>query len=137
MGTGRNYLCRPHVHRSTTTIEVCYSLNTFIFAMDNLRLDLYTCVLAGPLTKVINQSIKTSKFPTKWKASKVCPVYKKGDIQALKNYRPVSLLSVPGMVCERVIAIQAEQHFEDNKILQEFQFGFRRFKSTISDADSL
>ena len=30
-----------HAHCSTTTIEVCYSLNTFIFAMDNLRLDLY------------------------------------------------------------------------------------------------
>ena len=43
------------------------------------------------------------------------------------------MLPVPGMVCERVIAIQAEQHFEDNKILQEFQFGFRRFKSTISE----
>ena len=41
MGTVRNYLCCPDVHRSTTTIEVCYSLNTFIFAMDNLRLDLY------------------------------------------------------------------------------------------------
>ena len=36
------------------------------------------------------------------------------------------------MACERVIAIQAEEHFEENKILQEFQFGFRKFKSTIS-----
>ena len=61
------------------------------------------------------------------------PIFKKGDRQALKNYRPVSLLSVPGMVCERVIAIQAEEHFENNKILQEFQFGFRKFKSTISE----
>ena len=37
------------------------------------------------------------------------------------------------MICERVIAIQAEKYFEENKILQEFQFGFRRFKSTISE----
>ena len=91
------------------------------------------CVQAGPLTKITNQSIKTSKFPTNWKASKVCPVYKKGDRQTVKNYRPVSLLPLPGMICERVIAIQAEEFFEENKILQEFQFGFRRFKSTISE----
>ena len=52
-------------------------------------------VLVKPLTKIINQSIRTSKFPTKWKDSKVCPVYKKGDRQTLKNYRPVSLLSQP------------------------------------------
>ena len=39
------------------------------------------CVIAGPLTKIINHSIKTSKFPSKWKESKVCPVYKKGDRQ--------------------------------------------------------
>ena len=42
------------------------------------------CVLAEPLTKIINQSIKTSKFPTRWKESKVCPVYKKGDRQTMK-----------------------------------------------------
>ena len=89
--------------------------------------------IAGPLTLIINTSIATSKFPSKWKESKVCPVYKKGDRQMLKNYRPVSLLSVPGMVCERVITIQAEMHFEDNRILQDFQFGFRKFKSTISE----
>ena len=91
------------------------------------------CVLAEPLTKIINQPISTSKFPTRWKDSKVCPVYKKGDGQTLKNYRPVSLLSQPGMICERVITIQAEKLFEENKILQEFQFGFRKFKSTISE----
>ena len=28
-------------YRSTTTIEVCYRPNTFIFAMENLWLDLY------------------------------------------------------------------------------------------------
>ena len=29
------------VHRSTTTIEVCYRQDSFIFAMENLWLDLY------------------------------------------------------------------------------------------------
>ena len=90
-------------------------------------------VLAEPLTQIINKSIETGKFPSKWKHSKVCPIYKKGDRKLLKNYRPVSLISVPGMVLERCIGIQMEDYFEENQVLQEFQFGFRRNKSCISE----
>ena len=48
----------------------------------------------------------------------MCPVYKKGDRKLLKNYRPVSLLSVPGMVLEKCIGIQMEAYLEENEILQ-------------------
>ena len=90
-------------------------------------------VLTEPLTHIINKSIQTGKFPTKWKHSKVCPIYKKGDRKLLKNYRPVSLISVRGMVLERCVGIQMEDHFEENQLLQDFQFGFRRNKSCISE----
>ena len=33
--------------------------------------------IAGPLTLIINTSITTGKFPTKWKHSKVMPIFKK------------------------------------------------------------
>ena len=42
-----------------------------------------------------------------------------------ENYRPVSLLSVSGMVLEKVVAIQVESYFETNGLLGTFQFGFR------------
>ena len=90
-------------------------------------------VVAGPLTCIINASILTGKFPTKMKEAKVCPLYKKGDRKKLKNYRPVALLSVPGMVLEKVMALQIEKYFEKNKFFQPFQFGFRKNKSTISE----
>ena len=90
-------------------------------------------VLAEPLTAIINQSILTGKFPTQWKASKVVPLFKKGDRWDLKNYRPVALLCVAGMVLEKVVFNQLEQYFEENNLFQEFQFGFRRQKSTISE----
>ena len=38
---GRGRIICVTLHRSTTTIDVCYRLNTFIFAMENLWLDLY------------------------------------------------------------------------------------------------
>ena len=69
-------------------------------------------ILVIPLTYIINSSILTGKYPTSWKISKTVPLFKKGDRKNLKNYRPVSLLSVAGMICERVIAIQIEKFFE-------------------------
>ena len=50
-----------------------------------------------------------------------------------ENYRPVSLLSVSGMVLEKVVAVQMESYFETNGLLGTFQFSFRSKKSTISE----
>ena len=66
--------------------------------------------LKVPLTYIINFSILTGKFPSKWKVAKVIPLYKKGEKSSLKNYRPVSLLAVAGMILEKVVAIQIETH---------------------------
>ena len=73
-------------------------------------------ILVIPLTYIINTSILTRKFPTNWKIAKVTPLYKKGDKKVLKNYRPVSLLSVSGMVLEKVVANQIEEFFEENNL---------------------
>ena len=37
------------------------------------------------------------------------------------------------MVCERVIAKQIDNYFEEKGLFGEFQFGFRRNKSTVSE----
>ena len=94
-------------------------------------------VLVVPLTYIINCSILSGKYPTNWKISKIIPLHKKGDRKCLKNYRPVSLLSVPGMILERIISLQIEEFFEEKKLLGEFQFGFRKNKSTVSELLSM
>ena len=90
-------------------------------------------VLVVPLTYIINYSIRTGKYPSKWKIAKVIALHKKGDKKTLINYRPVSLLAVAGMILEKVVALQIEEYFEKNNLLGKFQFGFRRNKSTISE----
>ena len=90
-------------------------------------------VLVVPLTYIINSSILQGKYPTNWKVAKVVPLHKKGDRKSLKNYRPVALLSVAGMILERVVALQIEKFFESNRLFGSFQFGFRNKKSTISE----
>ena len=78
-------------------------------------------------------SILSGKYPTDWKIAKVVPLHKKGDRKFMKKYKPVALLSVPGMVLERVVSLQIKEYFENNKLLVSFQFGFRKNKSTISE----
>ena len=90
-------------------------------------------VLAIPLTWIINTSITTGKFPEDWKISKIIPLFKKGNRRTTKNYRPVALLSVAGMILEKVVAMQIEEFFESNDLFGSFQFGFRRGKSTVSE----
>ena len=90
-------------------------------------------VLKVPLTYIVNTFIRDSEYPSYWKISKMIALFKKGNRREIKNYRPVSLLCVAGMVLERVIAIQIEEYFETNNLLGPFQFGFRKYKSTISE----
>ena len=90
-------------------------------------------VLVVPLTWMINTSITTGKFPEKWKISKIIPLFKKGNRKIKKNYRPVALLAVAGMVLEKIVALQIEEFFEKNNLFGAFQFGFRKGKSTISE----
>ena len=90
-------------------------------------------VLVVPLTYIVNSSITTGKYPSLWKIAKVIPVHKKGDKKILKNYRPVSLLAVAGMILEKIVALQIEEFFENNGLLGSFQFAFRRNKGTISE----
>ena len=81
-------------------------------------------ILVVPLTYIVNCSISTGKFPSLWKIAKVFPLHKKGDKKILKNYRPVSLLAVAGMILEKVVALQIEEFFENNSLLGRFQFAF-------------
>ena len=68
-------------------------------------------VLKVPLTFIVNTSINNSEYPSYWKISKMIALFKKGSRYDMKNYRPLSLLCVAGMILEKVIAIQIEEYF--------------------------
>ena len=51
------------------------------------------------LAELFNECLKESCFPDFWKVSSVAPVFKNvGERSTVKNYRPVSLLSVVSKV---------------------------------------
>ena len=43
---------------------------------------------------LLNRSIVSSVSPTEWKSTKVIPLFKKGELSDLNNYRPISIIPV-------------------------------------------
>ena len=64
----------------------------------------------------------------------ITPVYKgKGKKNDVDNYRPISVLSPIAKIFEAIIGEQLSDHFEDNNLFCEEQFGFRK-KLSCEDA---
>ena len=85
----------------------------------------------------IKQVYNTGVFPSWWKIAKVTPVYKSGCVKEIENYRPVSILPVVSKVMEKEVHKQFSVYPEENKLISDLQFGFRKNKSTELTAITL
>ena len=86
--------------------------------------------IAEPLCFILNLSITTSTVPSLWKKAKVIPVFKTGNADLPQNYRPISILPVLSKILEKSVHHQFMTYLENNRLLTEFQFGFRKNRST-------
>ena len=86
--------------------------------------------LLPSLTLIINQSLVTGVFPNKLKLAKVTPLYKKGDVCIVDNYRPLSLLPSISKLFEKIVFNQLFQYFTKNRLFHNNQYGFRQEHST-------
>ena len=87
-------------------------------------------IIALPLTLIIRRSLETGDVPTEWKQSRVVPIFKSGPKSIPLNYRPVSITSAPCKVTERLLADHIIGYLEQNNLLCDRQFGFRKGRST-------
>ena len=88
--------------------------------------------IALSVTKLLNLSIKTGKFPKLWKCSKITALFKSGDRTNASNYRPISILPTLSKILEKAVHTQLYQFLVANKLLSGKQLGFRKGLSTIS-----
>ncbi|XP_045480431.1 uncharacterized protein LOC123684919 [Harmonia axyridis] len=88
--------------------------------------------LIGPLTKLMNLCLKDNIFPKILKVARVVPVHKKGSVQLVNNYRPISIIPLFSKVLERVMQLQLTSYFESNCLFNSSQFGFRSGLSTTA-----
>ena len=85
-------------------------------------------ILAKPISELCNLSMTLGSFPDACKIVK--PLFKKGSKTDPSNYRPISLLPLLSKVFERVVLDQTEEFLSLNKVLYDYQSGFRKNHST-------
>ena len=51
------------------------------------------------------------KLPLEWKKANIVPIHKKGNKQAVKNYRPVSLLPIFNKIFNRLFYNEMRNFF--------------------------
>ena len=72
---------------------------------------------------IFNMVWETGKAPGDWQKAVIIVIHKKGSKRMCKNYRGISLLSIPGKVFAKILDATIRQVTE-GKVVEE-QAGFR------------
>ena len=85
-----------------------------------------------PIQLTCTNILSTSIYPDMWKIANVTPIFKKGDKQLIKNYRPISLLTICGKILEKIIFNNLYAYLHRNNLIAKNQSGFRPGDSTTN-----
>ena len=76
-------------------------------------------------------SFLTGVYPNLLKIVKVIPIHKGVSTQDVKNYRPISLLSIFDKIIEKLMHKRLYNFLLEHNVLYQNQFGFRKNNSTV------
>lgn len=107
-----------------------YDLNTRIIK-DTLDF------LVIPLTHLANACFEEGIFPDVFKVTRVVPIFKKGNVEEIDNYRPISIIPIFGKILEILIKTRLDNFLDKYSLLNNSQYGFRRNRSTIQAVHSV
>ena len=89
-------------------------------------------LICSSVTKLLNLSIPTSRFPEIWKCSKVTALFKSGYQTNACNYRPISILPTPIKILERAVLFHLYVYLNSNHVLSDRQFCFQPKHSAVT-----
>ena len=82
------------------------------------------CDFAKLLSIIFEKSWQFSKVPTDWKRGSIKPISRRKD---RRNYRPVSLTSMPGKIMEQILLKVLLSHVENkDEVIGGNQYSFTR-----------
>ena len=85
--------------------------------------------IAPSIGCLFNESFNLGTFPSSWKIARVSPLFKGGDPTDRDNQRPISVLPCLSNVLERFADSQLKEYAENNNLISDNQFAYRRFSS--------
>ena len=80
--------------------------------------------------RVVCKSLKNSRFQSQWKLADMAAIFKKGSQLDPANYRPLSMLSLPGKLLESQFCRILDEHLQTHNLYSNNQWGFRKGRST-------
>ena len=89
------------------------------------------------ITKLFNKLYDNQIIDPSFETSIVFPIYKKGDSSIVSNYRGVSFMNAIAKLLMSVLNERLSRWVENNKIMSEFQAGFRKNFSTVDNLYNL
>ena len=85
------------------------------------------------LSILFNKLFHMGYFPKQWSEGFIVPIFKKGDVNEVSNYRGITLLSTLGKLFTRILNNRLNKWAEDYRIYTEAQAGFRKHMSTVDN----
>ena len=81
--------------------------------------------------ELLNLSLSMGYYPKFFKNGIMCLIGKPGkDPTKPEHYRPITLLEVSGKIYEKILNERLKKYLEENNILHEHQYGFRKNRGT-------
>ena len=85
------------------------------------------------LHNLFNKLFQMGYFPENWSEGFIVPIFKKGDINEVSNYRGITLLITLGKLFTIILNNRLNKWAEDYNVYIEAQAGFRKHMSTIGN----
>ena len=77
-----------------------------------------------------NLSIRSGIFPSNLKTGMIIPIHKKNEYDNINNYRPICILNSISKILEKAVSIKLINHLENNNLLSDSQYAYRKARST-------
>ena len=86
--------------------------------------------LIPSLLSLCTSSTTSNLVPSTWKTANITPIFKKEDETDRHNYRPISLLCVPGKILESAVGSTMLSHITEHGLSNNRQWAYKKQHST-------
>ena len=111
--------------------EICITKSSAIDNLSTRYLKDAFQIKSFELAYMFNSCLQHGIFPKAWGLSKVTPIPKTTSKSTKPgDWRPISQICITGKLLKKIIHYQLYSYLEENKLLSENQYGFRKDRST-------